>query len=419
MARLPGLRRCVAVAVIYLPDIVKEITKLAGPLCSPGFSIQKMTTPHEPHDNSGDGLGYSPVSPGAPAMPADPSAKSLVGKLFIVPALVVCLMLGAAVVVVMFGASSMDKPATVDELFAAIERDSGQRQAGMLLPSAKESWQAAQELAYRFERRDEAFFKTEEDINNAALRMIALLRAPALRPRTDIDDAEAQQGRVRLHFMMIALARLHSPLAVEPMIEFLGNEHPTTRRVALQCLAEMGAMPEARSALSNVYRALDDRDVSVRMVACLTVASIARPGDATAIREVSRLLDGDREVQWNAAAALARMGSDRGRLVLMNMLDRDFWRDLELDYEEQGVRVVRRLTDVEVSGRLCAALSSAQYLSDAELRSMIKKLRDADASIEVREAARRALDRQVESGASARRLDGSSSAVKFAMGEVG
>lgn len=329
-----------------------------------------------------------PVSSNAP-----PSVATLAGKLFVVPAIVVCLMLGAAVLVVMFGTSSIDQPATVSELMRVIEADSGDREGLMLLPAAKESWQAAQELANRFERRD---FKDEAEADSAADRVIAALKSfSVVAPAMVVTDKE-RKGEKRDHFLILALARLQTPKAVPTIVELLRHPNATTRRVALQAMSMMETLEAARSSIDHVYPLLRDPDIAVRIVACLTVASLADRGAERPIREVASLLEGDIEEQWNAAVALAKLGSPRGKLILMNMLDRGFWERLDLDYVEDGGRVLRRLSASEVNDRLCAAILSASYLEDSELQSLIQKLRDQDSAIQVREAARMVLEKSAD-----------------------
>src|SRR6185503_738143 len=112
---------------------------------------------------------------------------------------------------------------------------------------------------------------------------------------------------------------------------------------------------------------------------------------------VADKLEADRELQWNAAMTLARLGSPRGKLVLMNMLDRSFWEGIELSYEEDHVPVRRKYEPVEVSRYLSAAIDAAAQLDDAELNEMIARLeKDKTNSFEVREAARAAIARKAE-----------------------
>lgn len=306
----------------------------------------------------------------------------MIGRLVVVPALIVCVLLAVAVVVVLFGSSITDRIETTPDLLARLENDSGERTLGiMLMPQAKEVWQAAQELARRFERKDK-FLKPEE-IEPTAQRVIALLqRFPA---GQDVEEgAPAQQ-----YFLMIALARLQTPSAVAPLEGLLADPNWRTRRTALQALAMMRTMPEVRAALPGVVACLDDRRPEVQVVACAAVAALANPQDDGARRALAGRLEADREIQWNAAASLARLGDSRGKLVLMNMLDRAYWEKLDLEYPENGRLVRRKFSENEVSNYLKAAVEAAEHLHDAELASLIGKLRD-DKSYVVRDAARAA-----------------------------
>lgn len=313
----------------------------------------------------------------------------MMGRLFIVPALLVCVMLGVAVVVVLFGASSIDKPQTIDDLLTRIESDPGEKTMGIMLwPGARESWQAAQILARRLERKGGLDVDASRPV---ARRIIAILEKEGAGGGGE--GAARRKGLARRHFLISALGRLQSAEAVETLVYFLGHREPQTRQAALQALARMRAQDAARGALTAVYPLLRDTVPEVRIVACLTVASLAERHDPVAIREVSGLLEADREIQWNAAQALARMGSKRGKLVLMNMLDRGFWEKIELSYEQDAREVHRRFTEMEVARYLSAAAAAAACLEDAELRALVVGLRDGDSSHAVREAARVAVEK--------------------------
>jgi len=310
---------------------------------------------------------------------------TLMGRLFVVPALVVCVLLGVAVVVVLFGTSSTDKLESTAELLSRLEADTGERTMGlMLMPRAKESWQAAQELAQRFENKDR-FLKAEE-IEPTAERVIALLdRFPA---GQDVEEAAPRQQ----YFLMMALGQLGSPSGVPPLIRLMNDANWQTRRTAIQALARMGDVPQARAALTSVLARLDDRRPEVQMVACAAAAVLADPKDPAAVRALAGRLEADREVQWNAATSLARLGDASGKTVLMNMLDRSYWEAIELEYQESGTLVRRKYTEAEVSQYLKAAIDAAGHLRDAELASMIARLRE-DRSHVVRDAARGVIER--------------------------
>ena len=303
-------------------------------------------------------------------------------RLFVVPALIVGLLLAVAVVVVLFGTTTTDKPESISDLITRLEADTGDKTLGyMLLPRAKESWQAAQEIARRLEDKDK--FLRADEVDPTADRLIAVLDEFPEGRNTE-EPASAQQ-----YFLMMALARLESPKSVAPLAKFLKDPNWCTRRTALQALAEMSNVDAARRAVPDIAGLLGDPVPAVRIVACATLSSLARPSDDVVIRLLSDRLSDDREVQWNAAMALANLGSASGKLVLLNMLDRSYWEGLELSYMENGVEVARSFTPAEVERNLHSAISAAAKLSDPELDAAIAAL-EQDTSTFVRDAARTA-----------------------------
>lgn len=314
-----------------------------------------------------------------------PMTKGLMARLFVVPAIIVSVLLAVSVIVVLFGASSLTAQRTIGELLDVLESGTGERQyATILLPAEKEYWQAAQELSRRLAKSNKQL--APDELEPAAVRLVAILD----RYSPGRDDSNA--GANAQHFLMMALARLGSASGVETLVEFLSDPDPRTRRVALQSLAEMGKVPAARQALSAVLRMLDDPESEVRLVACVAVASLADRGDALSIRAVADQLESDREMQWNAAMTLARLGSADGKPVLMNLLDRTFWTGIEVTYDADGVAVRRPFTEAEISRNLVAAVDAASRIHDEDLNTLIEELR-GDESYAVREAAASALNR--------------------------
>ncbi len=317
-------------------------------------------------------------------------APTLMARLFIVPAIVVCLLLAVGVVVILFGTISFDGPETVDQLLSRLEVGGGGRTMGLaLLPGDKAYWQAAQTLSRRLAEKDTLL--APQDIEPTARRLIAVLEAIGRGPLLD-DMARSKQ-----YFVMMALARLETESGVEPLAAYLDDPNPGTRLAAMRALAVMSSVPGARRTVRDMLPLLDDGHPEVEIVACAAVASLGDAGDDATIRALDRKLASTGEVQWNAAMALARLGSRRGKRVLLNMLERSYWETHDLDYEEAHRQVRRKYTPLEVSNNLKAAIEAASHLRDADVSASIDRLRD-DRSHAVVEAARLASERMASGG---------------------
>lgn len=313
---------------------------------------------------------------------AGPMTGTLMARLFIVPAVIVCILLAVAVVVVLFGSTAIEKQETVADLLTRLESDSGDRTMGaMLMPKAKESWQAAQELAQRLAERDK--FLAADAIEPTAARIVALLEK--FPPGRDVEE----EGPAQEHFLMLALGQLGADSSVDALTRMLKDPNWSNRRTALQALALMHGSSKARQSLPAVIALLDDPKPAVQIVACATIAGLADPKDESSRRALAAKLEADREIQWNAAMALARLGDSRGKMVLMNMLDRGYWEKLDLEYTEDNSVVHRKYTPGEVANNLQAAIEAAAHLQGSDLSELIAKLRD-DPAVSVRDAARTA-----------------------------
>src|SRR5437762_5374614 len=87
---------------------------------------------------------------------APPMSKTLLARLFVVPAILVSMLVaGLMSVVILFGWPGIGQRPSANELLTTMEQNAGERQLGMaLLPQDKDVWLAAQELAERLRNRD-------------------------------------------------------------------------------------------------------------------------------------------------------------------------------------------------------------------------------------------------------------------------
>lgn len=318
------------------------------------------------------------------AATAPQMTPTLLARLFVVPAILVSiLVVGLVTVVVLFGWSSVGQRPSTKDLIAAIQADPGDRQAGVLFPQSKEVWLAAKELAERL-KQPEREFKPEE------MATISHQLGDIVRPLFAASPLSDGQ-RLKAAFLLTALGRLQTESAVETLTLGVASQHPALRQAALRGLADAHENPATRRNVPIVVAALDDPAEEVRLVACVVLPQLADAGDATVVAALSGQLDRDREMQWNAALGLARLGSTRGKLVLLSMLDRAYWQNNKVNYATpDGRKVERPFTPTEVEHYLSATMQASAGLADKDLREAIARLRN-DPSVMVRDQAERAL----------------------------
>ncbi len=358
--------------------------------------FHKVARPLDGRTRAAEDEGSQPMHPSgehaasaashAAAAPEPPSA-TLIGRLFVVPAIIVTVMICLAIVVVLFGGTTVGQRPSIDDLLRTIESDAGKHTAGMMLfPADREVWQAAQELATRLTRKNQEL--TPEQIDQTAERIDRVLGT--LKKPAGADDEVVRAFQTKQQFLIMALARLNTPRAVDTVAKYLDNTDPQARQAALSGLMEMRDQPAVHERVPAVVQRLDDESPAVQIVATAAVGVLAKPDDTAAIKALRQKLAGDREVQWNAAVALAKLGSKSGKAVLLNMLDRGFWEKSRVQYQDAAETIDRPFTSNEIDGYLGVAADAARRLDDADLRAGIERLKN-DPSPSVREAARRAL----------------------------
>ena len=307
---------------------------------------------------------------------------AVMAKLFVVPLVIISVIVGSAIlVVVLFGTITTDRERSISSLLDVLEGHVGERTAGVLLPNEKEVWQVGRELALRLQKKDTDL--TAEELKTVVSRLSTLLGRLSAE-----SDGLSEMGRKQMRFVIQALSRTGAAEAVEPIVAALDDGDPGTRREVLAALAALREISETHDVLHRLIGALKDDDSVVRTVACVAVSAVAESSDLEAIEALGRVyFDSDREVRWNAALGLARLGSDRGKSTLLDMLSRQYWEeDVKVRGEGGGEYP---LPPNAIVRYLVAAVEASSRLDDAEVWSQIRTLEE-DESPAVKNAVRRA-----------------------------
>lgn len=334
----------------------------------------------------------------------EPLSMSLLGRLFGVPLLIISFIVAIAIFIVLFFGSPSARPArSLDEVLATLESNSGAKSMGLLLPQEKALWQTALDLSQRLENKDEEL--TPEEVDEVAARVSQMIRADLEHfesmPSFGKDRATQIELRTRrLEFLIHALGRTERPEAVPTLIEIVEGRQEPYARIAMQQLGNLHELPGARRAVRPVLDVVKSSEESETLLVGATVLSVlAEPGDAEVIETLAELRLGDEgEVAWSAALALARLGSDRGRSTLLDLLSRDFWSSGERYRMIDTSGRVRRfpMPPQMIDQWLIAAIDAARHLNDADLWESVEKL-ESDPSLEVRARASEVLAERAES----------------------
>lgn len=324
------------------------------------------------------------------AQPSNDS-RPLLGRLFVVPLIIVAVIISCAVVVVLaFGWIASSKQMPLATILTRLEGAAGEKTAGAMVPKDKELWQAAQELAKRLEN-----LETEIDAADLPDLQSRLSRLVERELASVANFGPMRKKRVA--FLMLAAAKAQAEQVVPTLVRCLEHSDAELRRDALSALAQMGGVEAARSKAGVVAASLDDADPAVRLVACAALTNLADGDNAdvrSALLNAFRYADADLDLRWNTALTLARLHMLEDSEILMmlaDMLTRSYWEKQRVVYERPDApKINRPLTQNEIGGRLIASIQAAANLDDEEVWRLIEAL-SKDPAVAVIGQARKSL----------------------------
>lgn len=302
--------------------------------------------PPDPPESLNASEGEAP-----PAAPVRQSTPFLVLQFFIFPLSIVAV---CVTVFVIFG------------LIASEGKGPRQYLDEVRTGSTNRRWQAAFELTKVLQAKRDPALKDPRFVEEAV--------------RT-FSESAGDDPRVR-RYLALALGRLGDRRAVPALLQAAqdsaANGPHTDPETLIYSVWALGAIgdPQAEPALAELARS---EDPGVRKAAVHALGSLTGEDSRAALG--AALTDGVEDVRWNAAVALARRRDPAAVPVLLEMLDR------------AHIDAVAGMNEEQRVDTLLQAVEAASVVPDPRLRAPLEALRDRDASLKVREAARAALAR--------------------------
>ena len=195
------------------------------------------------------------------------------------------------------------------------------------------------------------------------------------------EGSDGDDPRVR-RYLALAVGRLQSPPpeTMERLVNALDDADSETRISVIWALGSLGDV----SVVPELQRVYGSDDAGVRKMAVYALGAL--DGDLQMVTLRTALNDVAPDVQWNAAIALARHGSDYGLSVLRRMLDREYVKKI-VDPETGSGTNIDPVAEVMISGLQAVSMLEAKSLQEA-----VVELSQTDQSMQVRQAALEALD---------------------------
>ena len=148
--------------------------------------------------------------------------------------------------------------------------------------------------------------------------------------------------KVRI-YLALAMGATRNPVYGETLMQGLNDEDIDSRLAAIKALG----MVNYSKGISSIANFLSpEKSDSERLTATISLGFIDDPGCNQLL--INMLSDREPNIQWDAAIALAKRGSKQGKAVIVQLLDRNYYRGFtEVDEKEVEQAI---LTAVNVSG---------------------------------------------------------------------
>lgn len=246
----------------------------------------------------------------------------------------------------------------------------------------RERWQAAYALAKLLADREAASTDPIRD-GQWAEQMVALFRDLGRDRRTNAADELARRylatamGHLGHASALPALLEGAEANAVDGESDERRAERAQTRIYCTWALARIGDP----TVVPNLIALSRDRDADVRTMAVYALGAIASSEDLVAIEALkASLQDSARDVQWNAALALARHGDAAAVSTVAQLCDRAY------------LATVQPMTEKQRAFTMQNGVRAARALATDALRATVERLAAGDPDEHVRHEARTALE---------------------------
>ena len=174
--------------------------------------------------------------------------------------------------------------------------------------------------------------------------------------------------------MAVALSKFDDPEVIPALREALQTEEDPSVQIYL--IWALG-VKKVKKSVDQILPYLKSPDEDLRKMASYILGALEEPKAVAALEPL--LSDTARDVRWNAALSLAKLGKGSGYSILIKMLDRH-----ALEQEEA-------LPEEKIEEIMTNAAKGIALLDKPESLEILAKISNSDKNLKVRQAAMEAL----------------------------
>ena len=317
-----------------------------------------------------------------------PSFGKQVAQLVIITAVIA---IAGILIVTMFGVLA-PKAAEVEDLVAKIAQPGGVGKIGPFSdPRNSERYRAAATLSQMLREHRAAEVRepgsgelTAEQLTSIHQSMVELL------------TQEGPQVDGQLHAMAVFIVgQAGQAGGFDAIVSSVGRPEPLVRQFAIKAMLVWPDQTQAKAERERVQPLLTDSDPAVRVEAARALGALSSPQDEStiaALRDAMLTSDGEsRDLRWNAAIALARLGDPAGSVFVADvLLNRDAL--AQLPAEETGPGATRTMPKQAQDQVIWLTLHAVDDMTHAAVWDRIERLSETDPNAAIVQKAGQLMD---------------------------
>ncbi len=188
-------------------------------------------------------------------------------------------------------------------------------------------------------------------------------------------DASAHDDERVRQYLILAMGRSSRGEFVEILLKELPQEKDENLYAIITALGILKKV-ESNEAL---LKYLNDENPRIRLATVIALGQIAAP---LSIEHLKKMLsDAEPNVVWDAAIALAKMDDRSGKNILLQLLDREYFKQFP------------NVSGANISKIMMVTINATSSWKDADINLKLSKLFTEDPNMNVRALARQVLDK--------------------------
>ena len=219
--------------------------------------------------------------------------------------------------------------------------------------SASKRWQSAYELSKILS--DEALIPSEHSFKDMFINAYQ---------KSNHDDYKVKM------YLILAMGKTKDSYYGETLLESLNDDLLDIRLAGIQALGQLGY----RKSINQLSNFIKESNYNEEILA--SIISIGQIGDKNSISLLKEMLSHEEpNIRWDSAIALAKMNDNSGKLIINDLLDREYYNSYNnVDKWEENKAIM-------------TAVQIAYHLKDPYFKKNLVTLATYDSNMEIRNTA--------------------------------